>query len=107
MKTKYDLMEESIVKDSHGDNYCDLASFDINKIQFSAEPAKYKLTSNDLIRFFDLVQQYYASFDCYFEEILLWLNELGDDLSNDDNFGKEIILIKQTDVENFYTNNLK
>ena len=102
---KYQLMNESEVTDEYGNNYPDLATFPINEIRITQKPANYKLTHNDLYKFFNLTYEYYNNFDFY-DFITLWLNDITE-ISNPDNFGKEIKFYGKTDIDNWYSEFLK
>ena len=53
-KNKYQLMNASVVTDKNGDFYPDLATFPLNQLRLTERPTDYKLTQNNLYRFFDL-----------------------------------------------------
>lgn len=104
-KTKYQLMEASVVTDKNGDYYPDLATFPINQLRITKKPSDYKLTQNNLYRFFDLCYEYYGSFDFY-DYLTLWLNDIND-ISNEDNFQKNIKFFSKDDIDKWYIENLK
>lgn len=104
-KNKYQLMNASIVTDENGDFYPDLATFPLNQLRISERPTDYKLTQNDLYRFFDLCYDYYGSFDLY-DYLTLWLNDITD-ISNEDNFEKSIKFYGKNDIDKWYIENLK
>lgn len=104
-KTKYQLMESSVVTDSNGDNYPDLATFPLNSLRITQKPSDYQLTNNDIFRFFDLMHTYYNDFDFY-DYITLWLNNITD-IANENNFGRNIKLYSKSDLDTWYQDNLK
>lgn len=104
-KTKYQLMDASCVTDKNGDFYPDLATFPLNQLRISEKPSDYKLTQNDLVKFFNLTYQYYGTFDFY-DNLTLWLNDIND-ISDDDNFEKTIKFYGKNDIDNWYVENMK
>lgn len=107
MKDKYDLIRSSnVVMDEHGDSYPDNATFMIEDIKFTVEPYIYKLTENDTQRFFDLCYEFYETYDSFYEDLILWLNDIDDISDTESNYGKEIKFYTKNDLDNFYQNNL-
>ncbi len=104
-KTKYQLMDSSIVTDENGNNYPDLATFPLSYLRLSAKPSTYKLTQNNLYRFFDLTHEYYNDFNFY-DYITLWLNDITD-ISNEENFQKEIKFFGKNDLDSWYQEYLR
>jgi hypothetical protein len=104
-KNKYQLMNASVVTDENGDFYPDLATFPLNEMRITERPTDYKLTQNNLYKFFDLCYDYYNSFDLY-ESLTLWLNDIND-ISNEDNFEKSIKFYGKNDIDKWYIENLK
>lgn len=104
-KNKYQLMDESVVTDSDGNAYPDLATFTINQLRINEKPSDYKLTQNDLYRFFDLCYEYYDSYDFY-DYLTLWLNDITD-VADEDNFGKYIKFYGKNDIDKWYIENIK
>ena len=51
-KTKYQLMESSIVTDKDGNNYPDLATFPLNQLRITEKPTDYQLNQNNIYRHF-------------------------------------------------------
>ena len=98
-------MESSIVTDENGNNYPDLATFPINQIRITERPTDYKLTQNNIYRFFDLCYDYYGSFNLY-DYLTLWLNDIND-IEDDCNFGKNIKFYSKTDIDKWYLENMK
>lgn len=104
-KTKYQLMDSSVVTDKDGNNYPDLATFPLNQLRMNEKPTEYKLNSNDLYRFFDLCYEYYNGFDLY-DYITLWLNDITD-ISNDENFERTIRFYSKNDIDNWYLEHMR
>lgn len=102
---KYQLMNESEVTDEFGNNYPDLATFPLNELRITQKPTFYKLNQKDLYRFFDLTYEYYDKFDFY-DFITLWLNDINE-ISNSNNFGKEIKFYSKNDLDKWYSEHLK
>jgi hypothetical protein len=105
MLSKYQLMNESVVTDENGNNYPDLATFPLNELRITQKPSTYKLTQNDLYKFFNLTFEYYGSFDFY-DYITLWLNDIND-ISNEENFDREINFYGKNDIDLWYKENVK
>ena len=104
-KTKYQLMESSVVTDENGNNYPDLATFPLNQLRITEKPSDYTLTQNDIYRFFDLCYDYYGSFELY-DYLTLWLNDITE-ISNEDNFEKVIKFFGKSDIDKWYVENMK
>ena len=104
-KNKYQLMNASIVTDKNGDFYPDLATFPINQLRINERPTDYKLTQNDLYRFFDLCYEYYDDFNLY-DYLTLWLNDITD-ISDENNFEKYIKFYGKNDIDKWYIENIK
>ena len=104
-KNKYQLMDYSEVTDENGNNYPDLATFPLNQLRIKERPTDYKLTQNDIYRFFDLCYEYYNSFDFY-DYLTLWLNDITD-ISDENNFEKSIKFYGKNDIDKWYIENLK
>jgi len=104
-KNKYQLMEASCVTDDNGDFYPDLATFPLKQLRITERPTDYKLTQNNLYRFFDLCYEYYNDFDFY-DYLTLWLNDITD-ISDEDNFEKNIKFYGKNDIDDWYVENLK
>lgn len=104
-KNKYQLMNASVVTDKNGDFYPDLATFPLNQLRLTERPTDYKLTQNNLYRFFDLCYDYYGSFDLY-DYLTLWLNDITE-ISDEDNFEKNIKFYGKNDIDKWYVENLK
>lgn len=105
MLSKYQLMDSSIVTDEHGNNYPDLATFPLNEMRITQKPSDYKLTQNDLCKFFNLTYEYYGNFNFY-DNIILWLNDIND-IASDENFEKNIKLYGKNDIDSWYKENIK
>ena len=105
VKTKYQVMDSSVVTDGNGNNYPDLATFPLNQLRIHEKPTDYKLTQNDLYRFFDLTYQYYGSFDLY-DFLTLWLNDIVD-ISDENNFNKNIKFYSKKDIDDWYIQFMK
>ena len=102
---KYDLMNESEVTDEFGNNYPDLATFPLNELRITQKPTFYKMDYNDIYRFFDLTHDYYDKFEFY-DYITLWLNDITE-ISNEDNFQREIKFYGKNDLDKWYKEHLK
>ena len=101
IRNKYQLMAESIVVDSEGNAYPDLATFPLNSFVANTISSEYKLTYNDTQRFFDLIYGFYSSFDFY-DDIILWLNDIYYISDSENNFGRTIKIYGKGDVDNWY-----
>lgn len=106
MKTKYQLMNQSVVTDKNGNHYADLATFDIDSFETRNKPADYKLTYNDTLKFYNAIYEFYGDFDFY-DDLNLWLNNIINISDSDLNFQKKIKLYSKTDIDNFYINHIK
>ena len=104
-KTKYQLMESSVVTDKDGNNYPDLATFPLNSLRVTQKPSDYKLNQNNIYRFFDLMYEYYNDFDFY-DYITLWLNDITD-IANEENFQKNLKFYSKSDLDTWYQEYLK
>ena len=104
-KSKYNLMKNSIVTDDNGNFYPDLATFPINDIIITKKPIEHSLTYNDCLRFFDLSQSYYGQFDFY-EDIVLWLNDIEYISDEENNFEVILKLYTKQDIDAWYIKNL-
>ena len=104
-KTKYQLMESSVVTDKDGNNYPDLATFPLNQLRITEKPTDYQLNNNDIYRFFDLCYNYYGSFDLY-DYLTLWLNNITE-IADEKNFGKNIKFYSKNDIDNWYVKYMK
>lgn len=100
MKTKYELMGISDYKDDDGNNFPDLATFELDKLVYSTKPSSYTLNYNDTQRFFDCVYSLYGEFDFY-EDILLWMNDILD-IIDEKYFDKTISLPSKNDMDDWY-----
>lgn len=105
-KSKYDLMKNSDYTDVWGNNYPDLATYEFEKLIYNTKPSSYKLNYKDTQRFFDCVYEFYGSFDFY-DDILLWANDILNIIDDEENFEKTIRLPSKNDIDNFYLNNFK
>lgn len=106
MKTKYDVMLLSEVTDSNGNNYADLATFPIEDFTPTTKPIEYKLTYNDTERFFDIIYTFYNEFEFY-DDIILWLNDIIHISDSDENFQKIIRMYSKSDVDRWYRDKLR
>ena len=104
-RTKYQLMDSSVVTDKDGNNYPDLATFPLNQLRIHEKPTDYKLAEKDLYRFFDLAYEYYGSFELY-DSLTLWLNDITD-VSNEENFNKSIKFYGKKDIDDWYVQHMK
>ena len=104
-RTKYQLMESSVVTDKDGNNYPDLATFPLNELRMTEKPTDYKLNQNNIYRFFDLCYNYYGSFELY-DYLTLWLNDINE-IADENNFGKNIKFYSKNDIDNWYLENMK
>lgn len=104
-KTKYQLMDASVVTDGNGNNYPDLATFPLNQLRQTEKPSSYKLNMNNLYRFFDLCYEYYGDFDLY-DYLTLWVNDITD-ISNEENFEKVINFYSKTDIDKWYLEHMR
>ncbi len=100
-KNKYNLMKDSIVTDSYGNCYPDIATFPINKFVANTKPIEYKLNYKDTQRFFDTTYEFYSSFDFY-DDIILWLNNIEYISDSDTNFEKIIKMYGKNDIDEWY-----
>ena len=105
MMSKYQLMNKSEVTDEYGNNYPDLATFPLNELRITQKPTFYKLNQKDLYRFFDLTYEYYDKFEFY-DFITLWLNDINE-ISNPNNFEKQIKFYSKNDLDKWYTEHIK
>jgi hypothetical protein len=102
-KNKYNLMQESsIVTDTYGNYYPDLATFDINYFIPSSKPLAYKLLYNDIYRFDLLINSYYTSFDLY-DDLTLWLNDIP--YLTISGLQQTIYFYAKADIDSYYKNN--
>ena len=104
-KTKYQLMEQSVVTDENGDFYPDLATFPLDRIRITEKPRDYKLAYVDIYRFFDLMYVFYNDFSLY-DYLTLWLNDITE-ISNEENIDKTIKLYGKNDIDKWYIENMK
>lgn len=105
-KTKYDLMAESVVTDSEGNAYPDLATFPIDEFDMTTKPVDYSLSFINTERFFDLIYEWYGSFDFY-DDIILWLNDIRHISDSEENFEKVIRMFGQHDIDDWYEKNIR
>lgn len=104
-RTKYQLMEKSVVTDKNGDFYPDLATFPLNRIRITSKPREYQLAYVDIYRFFDLMNVFYNDFNFY-DYLTLWLNDITE-ISDENNIGKTIMLYGKSDIDKWYVENMK
>lgn len=105
-KSKYNLMGISEYTDSDGNNYPDLATFELDKLVYKTKPSTYTLTYNDTQRFFDCVYNLYGEFDFY-DDILLWINDVIGIIDEEKYFNKAIKLPSKNDIDDWYLNYFK
>ena len=103
-KNKYQMMRNSIVMDSEGNNYPDLTTFPLETLVINNKPLEYSLTEVDTLRFFDLIYKYYDSFNFY-DDIILWLSDI-EDITLEYNFQKKIKLLSKKDLDSWYLSSL-
>lgn len=105
-RNKYQLMKESLtVFDSNGNAYPDLATFPLESLIINTKPLEYKLNENDTLRFFDLIYQFYDSFDFY-DDIILWLNDIDYIFDTEKYFESKIKFFSKKDLDAWYLNSL-
>lgn len=101
MKTKYKMMQLSEVSDDFGNNYPDLATFQIGHFVTTIKPMEYQLNQSDVERFYQVSDDFYGAF-YFYDDILLWLNDV-DWISDDEIwFNKKIKIYSKTDIDNWY-----
>lgn len=105
-KSKYQLMAESVVTDSEGNAYPDLATFPIEDMDVTVKPALYELTEMNTERFFDLIYQWYGAFDFY-DDIILWLNNIRHISDSEENFEKKIQMFSKQDLDDWFVKNMR
>lgn len=99
-------MRESEVCDEDGKAYPDLATLSFDQFITSSKPIEVQLTYKDTQRFFDLIYSFYNSFD-YYDDIILWLNDVTYISDSGENFQKKIKMYSKIDVDNFYIASVK
>ena len=105
-KSKYDLMGISEITDYNGDNYPDLATFELDNLIYYTKPSSYILTYNDTQRFFDCIYNLYGDFDFY-DDILLWVNDILNIVDDEKYFNATIKLPSKVDIDSWYLNYFK
>lgn len=106
MKTKYEMMQPSEITDFFGKNYPDLATFQIGNFETTIKPMDYKLAQIDTERFYDTIYSFYGTF-AFFDDIILWLNDVDWISNSDENFQKTIKIYATTDINNWYFNGVR
>ena len=104
-KSKYQLMDCSCVTDENGNYYPDLATFPLDRIRVTEKPREYNLVQKDLYRFYDLMYEFYGTFNFY-DYLTLWLNDIND-ISNEENFNRQITLYGKNDLDKWYIENMR
>ena len=104
-KSKYLMMSDSEVTDENGNKYPDLFTFGINKFVVNTKPIDHQLNYNDCLRFFDLTNSLYGSFDFY-DDITTWLNDIEYIADEENNFQKYIKLFSKTDIDSWFINEI-
>ena len=105
-KSKYDVMSPSdTVTDNNGSFYPDISTFPINKFSPSVKYLNYSLTYGDIYRFDQLINGLFGSFDFY-DDFSLWISDVAF-LSLDSNFEAPMKFYTKSDIDNWYSKNLK
>lgn len=105
-KSKYTMMKDSdTVTDENGQKYPDLTTLGINNFIVNNKPIDHQLNYNDCLRFFDLTNSLYGSYDFY-DDVTLWLNDIEYISDTDTNFEKYIKLFTKTDLDAWFIQEL-
>ena len=106
IRNKYQLMASSVVTDSEGNTYPDIATFPIEDFSPTVKPANYSLTWQNTKRFFDLIYEWYGAFPFY-DDIILWLNDIQYISDSDANFQKVLNMYSKQDLDDWYVKNVR
>lgn len=98
-------MRPSIVTDSQGNSYPDLATFPIENFSPSVKYRSHALTDSDIYRFDLLTDSAYNDYNLY-DDFTLWISDIPF-LSDDNNFEAVIKLYNKSDIDTWYLENLK
>ena len=94
------------VFDNEGNAYPDLATFQLDSFVSNTKPVDYQLTQLDCERFFDLIYKFYGSFE-YYDDIILWLNDINYISDEKQNFERKIKLYSKQDIDGWYIAGVK
>lgn len=106
IRTKYQLMANSEVTDGEGNNYPDLATFPIEEFTPTTKPANYSLSWQNTKRFDLLIHEWYGSFPFY-DDIILWLNDVVHISDSDTNFQRVLQMFSKQDLDDWYVQNVR
>jgi hypothetical protein len=99
-------MSNSETIDANGDFYPDLTTFPIDTFKNSVRPVTHELNENECLRFFDLVYNYYTSFE-FFDDFLLWINDIEYISDINENYGKKILIYTPVDINKWFFENIR
>ena len=102
MKSRYDLMKQSEVKDAHGNNYPDVLTLNIGKPYFNNPLRKTEVTQQYVTKPYMLTYDEYGI--CYFDDILYWLN--GVSYPFEMQVGETLHIPSFADLNKFYSDRL-
>lgn len=98
LPNRYDLMQNSVVKDIDNQNFPDPLSVNYNEFAMSSSPYRKKLDSRHLIRPWTLLYSMYSI--NYYDDIVMNLN--GIDLRSSLDASDDLFVPTREDLDNFY-----
>ena len=101
MKTIFNLYNVMSITNDKNKKYKNIFAINLNNFKYTATPINWILSEYNVYHFFDLIYDYYGSYDNYYEDMIILLNHLTN-LECDDNIGKSIILPLKKDLDDFY-----
>lgn len=99
MKSRYDLMKQSEVKDAKGNNYPDVLTLDLKNVTFRNPLHKVTVTQRYVNHPYMLTYDEYGI--CYMDDLFYWLNGVSYPLELE--IGEELYVPNITDLNKFYS----